>query len=145
MADGGAAPTALNALINDMLAHDAAARPSAEEVAERLEKAGFAAGPAPTRYLGGAPVIQSEVIESVESIQPVHREARSVAAPTAVQQVSSGVSPRILFGGLIAALAIFLAIIYLLPVIVRPGCGCRKRHGTDTALADRSRRRRYLV
>ena len=120
MADGSAAPTALNALLNDMLAHDAAARPSAEEVAERLGKAGFAAGPAPRRYLGDAPDIQSEVSESVESIQPVHREARSTAAPTAVQQVSSGVSPRILFGALVAALAIFLAVIYLLPVIVRP-------------------------
>ena len=120
MADGGAAPAALNVLIDDMLASDAMARPSAEEVAERLRNAGFAAGPAPRRYLGDAPVIQSDVIESVQSIQPLHRESRPAAAPVAAQQVSSGVSPRILFGSLAGALAIFLAVIYVLPAIVNP-------------------------
>ena len=116
--DGGAAPEAVNALIKDMLAADAAARPSAEEVAERLNAAGFAAGPAPRRYLGDAPVTQHEVVEAVESIQPLRREFQPAVDPASAQQVSSGVSPKVLFGGLAAALAIFLAVIFLLPSIV---------------------------
>ena len=120
MPDGAAAPSALNALIDDMLASDAAARPPAAQVAERLKNAGFDAGPAPRRFLGDAPVIQNDVVEAVESIQPVHREFRPAADPAVDQQVSSGVSTKVLLGGLAAALAIFLAVIYVLPAIVNP-------------------------
>jgi len=113
--DGGVAPTSINALINDMLAADAAARPSAEDVAKRLNAAGFAAGPAPRRYLGDAPAMRPEV---AESIQPVHREFRPAADAAAAQQVASGVSQKFLFGALGAALVIFLAVIFVLPSIV---------------------------
>ncbi len=113
--DGSAAPAAINSLISDMLAPDASARPSGEEVAKRLNDAGFAAGPAPRRYLGDAPVLQHDV---PESIQPVHRDRRAAVAPAAAQQVSSGVSPKFLLGSLAAALAIFLAVIFVLPSIV---------------------------
>jgi tetratricopeptide (TPR) repeat protein len=120
LADGGAAPTAINALVSDMLASDAAARPSAEEVAQRLKDAGFAAGPAPRRYLGDAPVVQQDV---PESIQPLRREFRPAVDPAKVQQVDSGVSSKVLFGGLAAALIIFLGVIFVLPSIVdqKPG------------------------
>jgi len=120
LADGSAAPAALHALINDMLAIDVSARPSAEDVAERLRNAGFAARPAPGRYLGGAPVLQGDVVESAESIQPVHRKLRPAADPVALQQVSSGVSPRVLAGALAVALTLFIAVIYVLPAIVNP-------------------------
>jgi hypothetical protein len=113
--DGSAAPTALTALLNDMLASDAAARPSAENVAERLKEAGFAAGPAPRRYLGDAPVVQQDV---VESIQPVRREFRPAADPAAAQQATRGISSKVLFGGLAAALVIFLGVIFVLPSVV---------------------------
>ncbi len=113
--DGSAAPAAINSLISDMLAPDAAARPSAEEVAKRLNDAGFAAGPAPRQYLGDAPVLQHDV---PESIQPVHRDRRPAVDPAAAQQASSGVSPKFLLGSLAAALAIFLAVIFVLPSIV---------------------------
>jgi len=113
--DGSAAPTSISALINDMLASDAAARPSAKEVAKRLNDAGFAAGPAPRRYLGDAPVMQHDV---PESIQPVRREHRPAVDQAAAQKVSSGVSPKFLLGSLAAALAILLAVIFVLPSIV---------------------------
>lgn len=113
--DGSAAPTSIIALINNMLASDAAARPSAKEVAKRLNDAGFAAGPAPRRYLGDAPVMQHDV---PESIQPVRREHRPAVDQAAAQKVSSGVSPKFLLGSLAAALAILLVVIFMLPSIV---------------------------
>ena len=113
--DGSAAPTSLDALINDMLAVDDAARPSAEEVAQRLHAAGFAAGPAPRRYVGDAPVIQHDV---QESIQPVQREFRPATDPAATQQVSSGVTTKVLYGALAGTLAILLAVVFVLPLLV---------------------------
>ena len=112
---GGVAPTSLDALINDMLAVDAAARPSAEDVAQRLHTAGFAAGPAPRRYVGDAPVIQHDV---QESIQPVQREFRPASDPAVALQVSSGVSTKIMVGALAGTLAILLAVVFVLPSIV---------------------------
>jgi tetratricopeptide (TPR) repeat protein len=128
LADGSAAPTAINALVNDMLASDAAARPSAEDVAQRLRDAGFAAGPAPRRYLGDAPVMQQDVLES---IQPVRREFRPAVDPAVSQQASNGVSSKLLFGGLAAALVIFLGVIFVLPSLVS--------QKTDSTVADRIR------
>jgi len=52
--DGSKMPTALHALVADMLATDPARRPQAEVVKSRLEQAGFPAGPAPAHYLGGS-------------------------------------------------------------------------------------------
>ncbi len=116
--DGSAAPTAINTLVNDMLAPDAAARPSAVEVAERLSAAGFAAGAAPKRFLGDSASLPNDVVESVESIRPVQREMRPAADAVAEMQASSGVSPKILLGGLGAALALFLVVIFVLPWMV---------------------------
>jgi tetratricopeptide (TPR) repeat protein len=115
---GGAVPTAINELINDMLAADAATRPSAEEVAKRLNDAGFAAGPVPRRYLGDAPALRHEGVEAVESIQPLRREFQPADDPSAAQQVPSGVSPKLLIGALAGALVIFLFVIFALPSIV---------------------------
>ena len=118
--DGSAVPTSLDALLNDMLAIDATSRPSAEEIAQRLAAAGFAAGPSPRRYVGDAAVIQHDVQESIE---PVRREFRAAIDPAAAQQVSSGVSTKFLYGALAGALAILLAVVFLLPTIVeqQPG------------------------
>ena len=113
--DGSAAPTAINALVNDMLASGAAARPSAEEVAQRLRDAGIAAGPAPSRYLGDVPASHQD---APESIQPVRRDFRPAVDPAAAQQVSSGISSKVMIGGLTAALVIFLGVIFVLPSVV---------------------------
>ena len=126
--DGNAAPASINALINDMLAADAAARPSADELAQRLKDAGFPAGPAPRHYLGDAPIMREDVLES---IQPVRREFRPPVDPATAQQVSSGVSSKILFGGLAAALVIFLAVIFVLPSIVNQKPYDVRRGGQD--------------
>ena len=116
--DGSTAPTAINTLVNDMLAPDAAVRPSSMEVAERLSAAGFAAGAAPKRFLGDSASLPNDVVESVESIRPVQREMRPAADAVAEMQASSGVSPKILLGGLGAALALFLIVIFVLPLMV---------------------------
>jgi tetratricopeptide (TPR) repeat protein len=112
---GDAAPTSINELVNDMLASDAAVRPSAEEIAKRLNSAGFAAGSAPGRHLGKAPDVRHDVLES---IQPVRREIQSTTEPAAAPHASSGVSQIFLFRALGAALVIFLAVIFVLPSIV---------------------------
>lgn len=116
--DGSAVPIAINTLVNDMLAIDATARPSAVAVAERLSAAGFAAGAAPRRLLGDSGSLPNDVVESVESIQPVQRELRPAPDAVAEMPSSSGVSPKFLLGGLAAALALFLIVIFVLPSMV---------------------------
>lgn len=118
MPDGGNLPTALRSLVTDMLAADPSRRPQAEAVKSRLEAAGFSAGPAPVRYLGG-PVATDESVAAVESIQPVRRKTSPPIAPAAAQTESSGISPKLLYGGLGGVLAILLAVIFLLPIIVQ--------------------------
>jgi tetratricopeptide (TPR) repeat protein len=113
--DGSAAPSAVSALIGDMLASDAASRPSAEQVAERLGAAGFAAAPAPRRLLGDLQVAPQDV---AESIQPVRRAFRPSPSPSAAQQVGSGISSRTLYGSLAAAIVILLGVVFVLPALV---------------------------
>jgi len=120
--DGSAVTGALAALLNDMLSDDAAARPCAEEVVQRLRAAGFAPGPVPGRYLEGSANAGSASIDSAQSIQPVHRTARP-ASDSAGAEAASGVSPKILFGGLGGALVIFLLVIYGLPAMLDSGSG----------------------
>ena len=123
--DGGKMPTALHALVTDMLATDPARRPQAEVVKSRLEEAGFSAGPAPAHYLGGS-AATDQPVEAVESIQPVRRKTGKQAGPAAVQTKDSGISPKLLYGGLGGVLAILLAVIFLLPYAVQ-----KKTPGAD--------------
>lgn len=125
MPDGSKMPAALHALVTDMLATDPARRPQAEAVKSRLEEAGFSAGPAPAHYLGGSAAIDQPVA-AVESIQPVRRKTSPQTGPTAAQTKDSGISPKLLYGGLGGVLAILLAVIFLLPNAVQketPGAG----------------------
>ena len=123
--DGGKMPTALHALVTDMLATDPARRPQAEVVKSRLEEAGFSAGPAPAHYLGGS-AATDQPVEAVESIQPVRRKTAKQAGPAAVQTKDSGISPKLLYGGLGGVLAILFAVIFLLPYAVQ-----KKTPGAD--------------
>lgn len=118
--DGSTMPTALAALLNDMLANTAAARPSAEDVASRLQAAGFPAGPVPARYLSKKTDTGSEFFAPLESIQPLHRKAPAAGEPIAMPAAASGVSPKVLIGWLAGALAIFLVVIYGLPAMLQP-------------------------
>lgn len=114
--DGSAVPTAVRALVDDMLAADAAARPTAEQVAERLRAGGFPAGPAPARYLGAAQPLEQD---KMEAIQPVRREFRPAAsAAAAAQPGEGGISSKVLYGGLAAAIALLLGVVFVLPSIV---------------------------
>jgi len=106
-------PGALIALLQDMLNDDAASRPAAETVVERLSDAGFAPGTAPTRLLGATDDDVASV--SVESIKPVELQGRTAAAVTADSNEGQGVSPKLLYGGLGVMLLLFLGVIFLLP------------------------------
>jgi serine/threonine protein kinase/tetratricopeptide (TPR) repeat protein len=106
-------PGALIHLISDMLNADAAARPTAEVVKERLIEAGFAPGAAPTRLLGGAEYDTAAV--KVESIRPFERKSNMAPAQAESLQTASGVSPKLLYGGLGLMLLLFLGVIFILP------------------------------
>jgi serine/threonine protein kinase len=118
MPDGRKMPSALHALVSDMLATDPARRPQAEAVKSRLEEAGFPAGPAPTHYLGSS-ATSDQPMEPVASIQPVRRKTGAQAGPAATQVEPGGFSPKLLYGSLGGVLAILLAVIFLLPYVVQ--------------------------
>lgn len=106
-------PSALLDLIRDMRNEDPAARPDAEAVRDRLQRAGFAAGPAATRLLGGA---ATEIeLDKAEIIRPFEHKA---PAATPAQGKDSGMSPQLLYGGLAALLVIFLGVVFLLPAAI---------------------------
>lgn len=114
--NGDPLPSALIALLGDMLSDDATSRPAAEAVKERLTEAGFAPGAAPARLLGGA--VNDPTTVSVESIRPFERKGHTAPAAVSKQPGESGVSSKLLYGGLAAMLAVFLGVIFLLPASV---------------------------
>jgi serine/threonine protein kinase len=137
--DGSKMPTALQALVTDMLAADPARRPQAEVVKSRLEEAGYAAGPAPAHYLGGSPATDLPV-EAVESIQPVRRKTSPLADPATLQTKDSGISPKLLYGSLGGVLAILLAVIFLLPnAVQKETLGVDRVNDINETSADASR------
>lgn len=137
--DGSKMPTALQALVTDMLAADPARRPQAEVVKSRLEEAGYSAGPAPAHYLGGSPATDLPV-EAVESIQPVRRKTSPLADPATLQTKDSGISPKLLYGSLGGVLAILLAVIFLLPNAVQKETpGVDRANDINETSADASR------
>ena len=117
LADGQTFPDELRALLSAMLDPDAERRPDAESVAARLLAAGFPAGPASMRFVGG----ESGSDESVQVVKtaPVRRQTYS-PSPVAVNsgKSSSGVSSRILYGGLALAATLVIAIFFVLPGIM---------------------------
>jgi len=118
LADGTPIPGALVSLMSDMLNPDAAARPGAGIVANRLLDAGYSPGPAPSRYVSG----EGAVDEVFETVEPVRSFRRTPDRPTTPQEevatASQGIPPKILYGGLGAALLIFLAVIFVLPALI---------------------------
>ncbi|MCZ6559709.1 MAG: protein kinase [Gammaproteobacteria bacterium] len=112
-------PSAVQELLNDMLANNAERRPDAESVAARLAAAGYGAGPAPTRYVAGAGAME-EVVESVTASTAFTASSAAPNEPANLQGRSGGIPPKILYGGLATALALFLAVIFVLPHLVTP-------------------------
>ena len=111
-ADGSALPEEIAALVARMLDKDASKRPSANEVAAELRRAGFAPHTA-TISGGSAPRLDDEVIESVESIHPVSR-SRSDAAQIVTPE-PGGLSPKTVGIGLGVLILILVSVIFILP------------------------------
>jgi tetratricopeptide (TPR) repeat protein len=111
-----AVPPALVGLVGRMLDKDAARRPDAETVATELAGMGYAAAPAPARFVAGVAAARDEIIESSEAVRPVQRQRgesqQTAAAPT------SGISPRTLGISLAVLLLILLGVVFLLPKTV---------------------------
>lgn len=119
LANGSPMPGALTSLLQDMLAANPSSRPAAESVANRLAEAGFPAGPAPARFVSGESVVE-EVFESVKPAASFRRQAAAPQAAAIKGSDSDGIPPKLLYGGLGAALVIFLAVIFILPGLVEP-------------------------
>jgi tetratricopeptide (TPR) repeat protein len=115
-ADGSAVPPGLQELVTQMLDKDAARRPDAESVAERLASLGYAPAPAAKRYVASAAGPRDELIETRETFRATRR---APAAPTAASSApSSGVSPRTLGISLGVLLLLLLGVVFLLPKAV---------------------------
>jgi tetratricopeptide (TPR) repeat protein len=118
VAGGGPMPAPLAELLADMLAADPNHRPDAETVVARLAAAGYPPGPAPARRVAPDRA-DADVVESVRPVQSFERRRSPAAAPaTDPGDGSKGIPPRILYGGLGAALVLFLAVIFVLPALV---------------------------
>ncbi len=113
LADGSRAPAAISKLVAAMLDKDAAARPEAEGVVAALEAAGFAAAPAPKRYVLGAQSDADEVIAVSENLHPKKRHAAAAAA--ADVKPGAGISPRTLGTSLAVLLVLLIGVVFFLP------------------------------
>jgi len=117
LADQSPMPGALASLLAAMLAPNPGSRPDAESVAISLAEAGYPAGPAPARFVGGRSAAE-EVFDRVEPAQPFRRRPVAPQAAQPVSSESTGISPPLLYGGLAAALVLFLGVFFLLPRLV---------------------------
>ncbi len=118
-ADGSPIPAPVQALVADMLAKQAADRPDAATVVERLESLGIRGRTADKRFLGSVRAIADEEIESAASVHRTPSERKAAE----VQTDSSGLSPRMVGGAFAALVAILLAVVFLLPKTVDDEAG----------------------
>jgi serine/threonine protein kinase len=112
-AAGSRLPAAVTALVAEMLDRDAAQRPTASDVAERLKAAGFAPHVAAIHSGASRPRLDDEVIESVQSVHPVQRPGHEPADVTA--PVSTGLNQKSVGIALAILIAILLAVVFVLP------------------------------
>ena len=112
-AAGSRLPAAVSALVAEMLDRDAAQRPTASDVAERLKAAGFAPHVAAIHSGASSPRLDDEVIESVQSIHPAQRPGHEPADVTA--PVSTGLSQRSVGIALAILIAVLFAVVFVLP------------------------------
>ncbi|MDA1062913.1 MAG: protein kinase [Proteobacteria bacterium] len=104
----------LQALLQSMLAMDAAVRPDAATVVQQLSLAGYPGAPAPAKYVGGAPTAGPEIIaaQTQARSKPTLTVKSGAAATT---QRSSGISARTLGISLAVLLVILLGVVFILP------------------------------
>jgi len=142
-ADGSTVPAGLQELVTQMLDKDAARRPDAESVANRLEALGFAPAPAAKRFVASARGPRDEVIETREAVRAAKRAPQAPAA--AGGKSSSGISPRTLGISLGALLLLLLGVIFLLPravdePAVAPAADTRAPEAESPGAAGKERR-----
>lgn len=118
-ASGEAVPAEVQRLVAAMLAKEAAARPDAATVVERLAAAGFSAGTAPPAYLGGRAAASTEVIEA--SASPRSRQSAPTASDAAQAAAATGISPRTLGISLAVLILLLVGVIFVLPNTVSTG------------------------
>ena len=120
-ANGEAVPTAVQRLLEQMLASDGRLRPTADGVVAALDEAGFAGRPARLSASRHKPAI--DVAEPrLHSIQPQRRPAPVDESADARVAESQGISAKSVYIGLGAMLVLFVAVIFVLPKAVdNPG------------------------
>jgi tetratricopeptide (TPR) repeat protein len=117
--DGSPIPQAIRSLLSDMLGAEPRSRPDAESVGRRLHDAGFAPGPAPSKYVG-SDVSPAEVLERVDVGTSRRRGLGSEPLRQASKDDSAGIPPGLLYGGLGVAATLLIAVIFVLPLLVEP-------------------------
>jgi serine/threonine protein kinase/tetratricopeptide (TPR) repeat protein len=111
-ANGDALPTVVTTLVGQMLDKKAANRPTAVEVAERLQAAGFAAHTASVQ--GSAPPrLDDELTETVQSIRPVQRASHE--PDEILRQEPEGLSQKSVGIALAVLVIVLLGVIFVLP------------------------------
>lgn len=108
-------PTTLLQLVARMLDKDASVRPDAEAVVATLAAAGFAAAPAPAKYVAKNTAVAAQAIAANASVTP-----RKPTAPTAAQphDEKPGISPKTLGIGLAVLAALLIGVVFVLPKTV---------------------------
>jgi tetratricopeptide (TPR) repeat protein len=112
-ADGSPVPPDIVSLVAAMLDKDAVARPEAEEVAATIEAAGFAAGPAPKRYVGTRQGGGDEVIEVTDATRM--RTPHAAAVAQADIKPAAGITPKTLGISLAVLLVLLIGVVFFLP------------------------------
>ncbi len=118
-ASGEDLPADIASLLESMLSKSAEARPSAEEVVERLAEAGFRKGTAPRALVGKARTTRVEVA----SIAPRRaRDTRPQPASSAISQ-SKGIQFPLVAGAFVVLVLLLLSVLFLLPGTVEQPAG----------------------
>jgi len=110
-------------LVNAMLSDDPAARPSAEQVRDRLRDSGFAA--APIRLPARLRQARTDAVDEVriESTRRAAEPAEQAPSSQSAGTVSRGMSPVFVYGSLAALLVVLLGVTFFLPDAVQRPAG----------------------
>ncbi|HSG97187.1 MAG TPA: protein kinase [Woeseiaceae bacterium] len=111
-AAGEAIPEEISALVSSMLDNEAAGRPDAQTVIDRLTAAGFRPGPARSQ-IAARPLVEDEQIERVSAVR--HARTTAAEAPQPAAAASRGLNSRTVAGALGVLVVILLGVVFLLP------------------------------
>jgi len=114
-ADGRPLPDAIRDLVARMLDKNADARPSASDVVDGLEDAGYPPGTADRQYVQGRQQVRAEVIEARTSISPQRKDPTSPAAAPAPGSPGDGLKPKTVGVSLAVLVVLLLGVVFLLP------------------------------